>query len=332
MKLITLGEFGLIGLIKDAVLSTRHMSSATSGRILIDIGDDAAAWTGSSKVQLATTDSLIEDVHFRFAWCSWEDLGYKSLAVNLSDIAAMGGVPRFALVSLSCPPDIDSDAVMQYYAGMTHLAAEHGTVIIGGNLTSSPLVTSTVCLFGEAEQTDLLTRSAARPGDAIAVTGSLGGAAAALALLSGETDLTRVPVGLTRTLTHPHPRVTESRMLVQEGVHCAIDISDGLLSDLGHICECSNVSATIRADSLPLCPDYTGPADSHIGFALNGGEDYELLFTCDAATVSRVANRLDCPVTVVGEVTASTGAASVVVLDSNGMPLPMRRVGWSHFA
>ena len=331
MKLSDLGEFGLIGLIKDVVQSTREQSSETSRRIVIDIGDDTAAWSGSEMVQLATTDSLIEDVHFRFRWCTWEDLGHKSLAVNLSDIAAMGGLARFALVSLSCPSDVDSDAVLEYYRGMTRLATEHGVVIIGGNLTSSPVVTSTVCVIGEAEPNRLMTRAAARPGHVIAVTGALGGAASALALLSEGTQ-EPIPDTLLRALAKPRGRLSESRILVEEGVRCAIDISDGLLSDLGHVCECSGVSATVHAKQVPVCTGCSGAPDDCTMFALTGGEDYELLFTCESTLIPHIARQLECPVTVIGEVTARTDTPEIVVLDRNGAPLATGRSGWRHFA
>ena len=170
MNLSSLGEFGLIGLIQEAVRPTHPADSVASQRTIIGIGDDTAAWLSSEMVQLATIDSLIKDVHFRFSWCSWEDLGYKSFAVNLSDIAAMGGYAPYALVALSCPQDVDSDSVLDYYRGMTNLALEHGVVIAGGNFTSSPIVTSTVSLIGEALPDRMTTRAAAFPGDVVAVT------------------------------------------------------------------------------------------------------------------------------------------------------------------
>ena len=333
MKLSALGEFELIELIKIAVRPTHQPSSKTSARIIVDIGDDTAAWSGSDLVQLATTDSLVENVHFKFRWCTWEDLGHKSLAVNLSDIAAMGGRARFALVSLSCPGDVDSDQVLEYYRGMTRLATKHEVVIIGGNLTSSPVVTSTVCVFGEAFPDHILTRGAANPGDAIVVTGTLGSAAAAIALLGDRAvSAEAVPAPLLRALVRPEARLSEAQLLVDLGVRCAIDISDGLLSDLGHICECSGVSATLHAAQVPLGPEYRGTAELRTKYALVGGEDYELLFACDPSLVPQVAEALMCPVTVVGEITSRTASPAVTVLDHEGLPLDVGRPGWRHFA
>ncbi len=331
MKLSSLGEFGLIELIKDAIQANRDPSSEASARILIDVGDDTAAWTGSDTTQLATTDSLVEGVHFKFDWCTWEDLGHKSLAVNLSDIAAMGGIPRFALVSLSCPPDVDSDSVMSYYRGMTRLARRHDTVIVGGNLTSSPMVTSAVSLIGEAPQQRLMTRSCACPGQVVAVTGTLGGAAAALERLSRGEPPAAVPQSLLLALSRPPSRAAETRVLVEEGVRCAIDISDGLMSDLGHVCLCSHVSAVIEAGHLPLCDGYEGSHEDHVRLALSGGEDYELLFACEPGLVARIAGRLECAVTVIGRITAAEAEPTIRVESPDGTALRTDRTGWRHF-
>ena len=151
MNLSTLGEFGLIELIRKNVLPTYQSHTITSSRVVLGVGDDTAAWRSGRLLELGTTDTLVQDVHFRFAWCTWADLGYKSLAVNLSDIAAMGGIPRYALVSLSCPETVDADDILEYYKSMVRLAGLHDVAIVGGNLTSSPVVLSTVTLLGEVE-------------------------------------------------------------------------------------------------------------------------------------------------------------------------------------
>ncbi len=333
MNLSSLGEFGLIGLIQEAVRPTHPADSVASQRTIIGIGDDTAAWLSSEMVQLATIDSLIEDVHFRFSWCGWEDLGYKSLAVNLSDIAAMGGYARYALVALSCPQDVDSDSVLDYYRGMTNLALEHGVVIAGGNLTSSPIVTSTVSLIGEAPPDRMMTRAAASPGDVVAVTGVLGAAAAALSLLdSDEVDAADVPDFMLQSLLRPQARLNESHVLAELGVRCAIDISDGLLGDLEHVCAQSGVSAIIREAQLPRVSGGVLSAADRTAFALTGGENYELLFTCPRSVVSSVASSLECPVTIVGEITSRGDSPFITVLDANGLPVEINRPGWRHFA
>lgn len=332
MKLSALGEFGLIDLIRDTVQLSRDQTTEAHRRLIIDIGDDAAAWAGTDLAQLATTDSLVENVHFRFEWSTWADLGHKSLAVNLSDIAAMGGIARYALVSLSCPGEVESDDVINYYRGMRALADEHGVVIAGGNLTSSPFVTSTVFVMGEARADRLLRRAAAAPGQLVAVTGELGAASTALSLLdkAGST-LSGIPQALATALARPQPRLREAAVLVDEGVRCAIDISDGLVADLGHICACSGVPATIEARKVPVCGACAGAAPDAVRFALSGGEDYELLFTCTPEQLARIKRRLSCRVTVIGSIGSRSAVPDVTVLDSNGKPVSKGEAGWNHF-
>ncbi len=333
MNLSTLGEFKLIALIKDAVRHTHEQPSEAARRMRLGIGDDAAAWVGSDLLQLCTTDAMVENVHFAFSWCSWEDLGHKSLAVNLSDIAAMGGRALYALVSLSCPGNVDSEAILDYYRGMTRLAAEHEVVIIGGNLTTSPIVTSTVVVIGESTTGAMLQRACARPGDVVAVTGTLGAAAAALQLLTREaaSSSTEVPEPLMRALVRPHARLAEGQTLNEEGVECAIDISDGLLSDLNHICESSLVSATVRTTLLPISTECSALVEDPLPLALTGGEAYELLFTCKPSMFRWVADRLNCPVTVIGEIGTRTESPGVTVLGQDDLPIETRNTGWSHF-
>ncbi len=331
MNLSSLGEFGLIGLIKDAVDSIPSASSPDSTGLVIGIGDDTAAWRASALLQLATIDALVEDVHFSFKWCTWEDLGYKSLAVNLSDIAAMAGQPRYALVALSCPGSVEVEDIMAYYRGMASLAQQHRVAIVGGNLTSSPVVTSTVTVIGEAEAEQLMTRHSAQPGDAIAVTGTLGGAAAALKLLEGaESRAQDCSTALRQSLLRPTPRLAEARILAAGGIRCGIDISDGLLGDLGHICESSHVSATVYGARVPvsrLIPDQ----EERLTFALTGGEDYELLFTGDIATIEHTAQSLQCGVSIIGEINSRSEKPAISVLDERGRPIAPKRAGWGHF-
>ena len=332
MKLSALGEFGLIDLIRDIVQSSRDQTTEAHRRLLVDIGDDAAAWAGTDLAQLATTDSLVENVHFRFEWSTWEDLGHKSLTVNLSDIAAMGGVARYALVSLSCPGGVESDDVLSYYRGMRALADEHGVVIAGGNLTSSPFVTSTVFVMGEARADRLLRRAAAVPGELIAVTGELGAASTALSLLGKVgSALSSVPPKLAAALVRPQPRLREAAVLVEEGVRCAIDISDGLVADLGHVCACSGVPATIEVRDVPVCSACARATPDAVRLALTGGEDYQLLFTCTSEQFARIKRRLSCRVTVIGRIGPRSAAPDVTVLDPNGNALSIGDAGWNHF-
>ena len=332
MKLSALGEFGLIKLIKEVTLPSYRSSPDAFKRLVIGIGDDAAAWEGRPFIQLATTDSLVENIHFTFESSTWEDLGHKSLAVNLSDIAAMGGQALYALVSLACPGDVDVESVLDFYRGMTRLGSQHNTAIVGGNLAASAVVCTTVFVVGEAPSGKLLRRSSALPGQLIAVTGTLGTAAAAVAALkSRQKGDSEVPPVLMQALLRPHPRLIEAQVLVEEGVECAIDISDGLVADLGHICERSEVAARVYASQIPVCPACQTVTPDSLDLALYGGEDYELLFTCDSSTLERIATRIDCPVTVVGEIGEHAAEPEIAVIGLNGQRITGGRTGWNHF-
>jgi thiamine-monophosphate kinase len=275
---------------------------------------------------------MVENIHFRFESSTWEDVGHKSLAVNLSDIAAMGGQPLYALVSLACPGDVDVESVLDFYRGMTRLASQHSTAIVGGNMAASPVVSVSVFVTGEAPSGKLLRRSSALPGQLIAVTGALGAAATAIAALKShrESD-SGVPAVLMQALLRPCPRLMEAQVLVEEGVCCAIDISDGLVADLGHICERSKVTARVYASQIPVCPACQTVTPDSLDLALYGGEDYELLFTCDSPTLERVAARLDCPVTVVGEIGEHTAQPEIAVIGPDGQRITRAQTGWNHF-
>ncbi len=332
MKLSAIGEFGLIELIRQATAAehARYPTSEALQRLRIDIGDDTAGWVGNSALQLATTDTLVQDVHFTFAVCSWSDLGHKSLAVNLSDIAAMGGRPLYALVALSCPGETDSDAVLGYISDMLALASRYGVVIAGGNLTSSAQVCSTVTVIGEVAGERVMRRSNARPGQAIVVTGSLGAAAAAVAATTRQPKA-NVPRPLLHALCRPWPRIDEGIALSSAEITCAIDISDGLVADLAHICTASGVSAVVHADEVPVHPSCRDVSTDPLQHALWGGEDYELLFACDPARVDTLRQAVSCPLTVIGEFVPSVTAHSVQVVDRTGHPLTSTHTGWDHF-
>jgi thiamine-monophosphate kinase len=333
VKISGLGEFGLIGLISDIVERRQKLPSGLQSRLIAGIGDDAAAWRSDYPVSLATIDCLTQDVHFSPGTSSWEDLGWKALAVSLSDIAAMGGTPEHALVSLGLPDDTEVDSVTALYEGMIELANQFDVSISGGNFSRSAIVFINTSVFGGIESQDrLLRRSAARPGDIIAVTGSLGGAAAGLEMFTKNISFEH---GLNKSLKaaffRPRPRVAEGRVLSEMGVKAAIDISDGLLSDLGHLCQASGASARVDADCLPVSPDAMSAfPERALDIALGGGEDYELLFTADAAKIEQAKATLSCPVTIIGEIVADDRAGISVF--SNGQPYHTKATGWQHFA
>lgn len=335
MKVRELGEFALIDRLAEMA------ARGHQGHFIVGIGDDAAAWRSDASVQLATTDALVEDVHFTLATTSWEDLGWKSLAVNLSDIAAMGGRPEHVLVSLALPGDTEVDDVLSFYRGMIELADEHDTVIAGGDTTSAPgdvvgtgKVVISITVLGTAADPDgrLLTRAAALAGDRVAVTGALGAAAGgAEMLLGGLSFAPEIEAELRRAFSRPRPRVVEGQRLVSQGVTAAIDVSDGLIADLNHICRASRVGARVEIDRVPVAAAVTAAfGSSATRLALSGGEDYELLFTADATRVERVKETVACPVTVIGEITDGPGETAVV--DRQGNPVELTGSGWDHFA
>ena len=265
------------------------------------IGDDCAVLDVTPGTRLiAKTDLLIEDVHFRRRYADPADIGWKALAVNLSDIASKGGRSRWALVALACPATTTADEVDTFYQGLLSLAREHGVAVVGGDTSSSPhgwFVN--VSLLGEATRPVL--RSTARPGDIIAVTGTLGRSAAGLAVLEREQAPGEIDADTLAEMTcahlRPRPRVTEGRWLGgADGVTAMMDLSDGLATDLPRLCAESGVGATVRLDAVPVATGTRRVAaalarDASI-WATSGGEDYELLLTAAPHLFTVIADGL----------------------------------------
>ena len=327
MKISELGEFGLIGLLAEMI------PASTDKQLILGIGDDTAAWRGDTSIQLATVDSLIQDVHFSLDYTSWKELGWKALAVNLSDIAAMGGVPRYALVALSLPGDTEVEDAADFCKGMLELARQFDVAIVGGDTCRAPLVAIAVTVLGSAVDDAILTRSAAVPGDKIAVTGSLGGAVGGLAMLKNNLAFSADDTHhLREAFQRPVPRINEGRLLVKQGVKAAIDISDGLVADLGHICQESGVGARVEIERVPVHPAVRANFGAEgLEMALSGGEDYELLFTAGGEVIEKIKNAASCPVTVIGEIVAEN-AGEVALIDKAGKTFTLSRVGWEHFS
>ncbi len=327
-----MGEFGLIELIHTSIARRCDMRSTAWQEVIVGIGDDAAAWQSADETQLATTDTMVQDIHFNPDIISWEELGWKALAVNLSDIAAMGGIPKYALLSLSLPGDLDVEAISQFCDGMVGLAKQFGVAMIGGNVSASPNVVITLTLIGCCEDGRMLRRSTASPGELIAVTGCLGTSAAGLEMLSSKAVPDRETATVLRqSHVKPTPRIAEGQILVEQGVKTAIDISDGLVNDLDHVCQSSRVNARIEAELLPVHSAVAVLFPNHLDLALCGGEDYELLFTADEATTARVKLALACPVTVIGKITEEKPATRVTVVNTQGELITCSKGGWEHF-
>lgn len=337
---VRLGDVGELGLIR----RIRESAGARVARVRTGIGDDAAVLEPApGALLLATTDLVIEHVHFRRATSSPADIGWKALAVNLSDIAAMGGVPRWALVGLAVPEGTDVDDVDRFYAGMREAGAPHGIAVVGGDTCAAPDGwVAAVTVLGEHVGSPRL-RSAARPGHVVAVTGSLGRSTAGLRVLEAEPALgAAVPAAVARDLTAAHrrpiARVAEGQWLAaQPAVHAMMDLSDGLATDLGHVCRESGVGARVRADRVPVSEATRQAAralgEDVLGWAISGGEDYELLVALDAGEAARVAAGLlaatGTPLTLVGEITGP-GEPMPIFVDERGTALAMGP-GYEHF-
>jgi thiamine-monophosphate kinase len=314
-------EFDLIEVIRARV-------DAARGDVALGIGDDAALLDVPAGRQLvACTDTLVAGVHFPVGTTP-EDIGWKALAVNLSDLAAMGAEPAWALLALTLP-DADAAFVERFAEGFAELARAHGVALVGGDTTQGPFAV-TVTALGFVPHDLALTRGGARVGDAVFVTGTLGDAAGALRVLrdSGENA-----VELQARLHRPQPRIAAG--LALRGVASAcIDVSDGLLADLDHVCAASNVGAEIEADALPVSPALTASFDAKTcrDLALAGGDDYELCFTAPAARETEIVEalaRIGCGATRIGRIVAGSG---VRVLDVGGNEIEIAHAGWEHFS
>ncbi len=339
MNIRRVGELGLIRRIRDA------RNGVGDPAVVLGIGDDTAVLAlEPGAVLLATTDLVVEDVHFRRASASPRDIGWKAVTVNLSDIAAMGGRPRWALVGLAIPTSTEVEDVEAFYDGLREAAAPHGVAVVGGDTSESPRGWFVnVTLLGEHTGAPRL-RSAARPGDAVAVTGMLGRAAAGLALLEMGAERERAAAmdpaaaeECVRAHLRPTARVAEGRWLGEAaGVHAMIDCSDGIATDLGHICRESGGGARVWLDRLPVAEAAREAAlalgRDPIEWAAGGGEDYELLLTCDPASAEALAAGLRAAtgtrLTVIGEMEGSE--TGIVWLGPDGRRVAVR-AGHEHF-
>jgi len=326
MKLSRLGEFGLIERI-------RRMLPVGQG-VRIGIGDDAAWVDNPSGSSLVTADLLIENVHFDLKWISLVDLGFKALAVNLSDIAAMGGVPAYAVLSLGIPANFDSKNIDDFYRGIGALAQPSRVAVVGGDLSVAKSLIIAVCVIGHAPRCPI-RRDGAAAGDDIYVTGTLGDSALGLKLLQrGRShDKKQTAAKLLARHRRPTPRLAAGARIAKENLATAmIDVSDGLLQDLGHICQASGTGAVILHEQLPLSAAYRSLCGKDgTRHALSGGEDYELLFCArrlNRARIKKLSHRARLPITRIGTCVAERG---VVVVDGLGKAISLEAQGHDHF-
>jgi thiamine-monophosphate kinase len=334
MRLGELGEFALI-----ARLQSR-LHGPPRSHVIRDIGDDCAVLRPAAGMDvLLTTDTQEEGVHFRRDWASPEDIGWRCLAVNVSDIAAMGGSPLGAVVALSLPATLDVAFLEALYDGMQAVAQRYDCPVIGGNISQrADTLSVTITVAGQVPCGQSVYRSGARVGDEIWVTGTLGSAKAGLEVLSHPQAVAGLhTAAVLSRYRRPQPRLYEAQFLRQQArLHSLLDISDGLSSDLRHVCEASGVGAELQAAAIPMSADARQIALAlqvePLHFALHGGEDFELCLTAPPGSIDRIqaafTRQFHCPLVRVGTIQPGH-AVQLVLPQGQVMPLPAR--GYDHF-
>lgn len=317
MKIKDIGEFGLISRIRSRI-------KLYSKDVIAGIGDDAAVLKcNKSSYTLFTTDSLIEDVHFSLKHFNAEQIGMKAIEQNASDIAAMGGVPKFALVSLGLPENTDAEFVDRLYKGINKKSKKYKISIVGGNLHSSKNIAVNIAMIGAVEKKFLALRSGARINDMVFCSGNVGESPVGLELLKKRIHGKSIKKHL-----EPQARLNLSRKLVKVGINSMIDISDGIASEIRNICSESKVGARIYADKIPLSKNEINDAKKlkkdALDFGLYGGEDFELIFTA-GKNKSKILKKYD--VKAIGEIVDKKYG---IKLAKNGKLVAFKK-GYDHF-
>jgi len=331
VRLKKVGEFPLIDIISKQA-NTSHPS------VIKGIGDDAAVVSGNSnRCLLVTTDILREDIHFKKSFTTPYLLGKKCLSVNLSDIAAMGGTPFCYFVSISVPPEISLNFIKELYRGMHQRAKEFNAVLLGGDTVSSfKDIVISITLLGKTKKTSVVYRNRAKKGDLIYVTGYPGESALGLLMLKKDKNSFKRHSAVKKHLD-PCPRIELGKALADKKLaNSMIDVSDGLLADLGHIIRQSKKGAQISLSQIPLSNSYKKEC---LKFSKNiykpvlfGGEDYELLFTSavpNKIKIKHLSKKLGVPITCIGEITESS--KNIIVLDSSNKKMKIKNSGYRHF-
>ena len=333
LKFREIGEFGFIDSIKEQCVTS--LKGVVKG-----IGDDCAVFGPySGRVLLFTTDMLIEDIHFLRDRITPYQLGWKAIAVNLSDIAAMGGEPLYCLISLGIPVEMDVELIQDFYKGMKDICERYRVNIVGGDTVASPdKLIINVSLIGDAKEGEVLYRSGARPGDKIYLTGNVGDSSAGLKILKNEISPPRSMSGhFLKTHNEPKPLIETGRIVATSRLASSmIDLSDGLLSDLGHICEESRVGALLFGSKIPLSSELKLLASranfNPLDLALSGGEDYLLLLTVPEANTHDLEllfeDNRPSPLYLIGEMTEEQGIRMVT---EDGSVEELGPKGFNHF-
>ena len=326
----SISEFELIRRL-DFVLAEEMTSISRQQNIVLGIGDDAAIIRPGVESQVITTDTMVDGVHFLMDSINMRNLGWKSLAVNYSDIASMGCTPSHSVITLGLTPTQRVEDLEDMYRGFSDLMKENGGEIVGGDIVRSGTFFISVTVVGESDSQNILRRDSAIPGDLIGITGQLGCSAAGLEALASQ-DRERNPSNshFISAHTRPIPRIAQGMTLRETGVSTAMDISDGLLADLGKLCAASDVGADIEIDLIPadsfLKKAYPGRWKE---LSVTGGEDYELLFTAGKEKIKQLTAAGNLDFSVIGTITGSP--KTVRVFDGNGKEVIYQSGGWDHF-
>jgi thiamine-monophosphate kinase len=308
--------------------------------VIKGIGDDCAVLSiAKDRVLLYTTDMLVQDIHFMIDRIPFYQLGRKAIAVNLSDIAAMGGRPLIALISIAIPPETEVEAIHELYKGMRDISEQHNLIIGGGDTVASPdRLVINITVIGDEKKNEVLYRSGAVAGDKIYLTGTVGDSAAGLKILKSEIMAPeKIRDFCIKAHNDPVPLVEIGRIIAASGLaDSMIDLSDGLVSDLGHICDESKIGALIAAEKIPISPELAAFADSAgfdpLDLALSGGEDYQLLFTVPAGHEQGIgrlfADRNLHPPYHIGEIEQGQG---IRMKRADGSFTELHAMGFNHF-
>ncbi|MFQ6084267.1 MAG: thiamine-phosphate kinase [Candidatus Aminicenantia bacterium] len=331
MKLSEIGEFGVVSSIRSDLKDFQK-------QVIAGIGDDTAAIELSGKkLVLFTSDTLVEDIHFKWDYFSPSQVGWKAMVVNVSDIAAVGGSPTHCLVSLALPAHTDMIVVREVYRGLKRAASRYRVGIVGGDIVCAPSFIITVSLLGEAKRENIVLRSGAKRGDLIYVTGQLGSSEAGLACLkrSNWKVNPKIRQFLIKRHLMPSPRLVEGQKIANSQIATSmIDLSDGLASDLHRLAEESKVGAILWEDELPIAPATEELAKvmgkSSLEWVLYGGEDYELLFTVPPNKSTEVEQNLGFPHALIGEVVDSD--QGIYLKDRKGNRTKVEDRGYHHFS
>lgn len=331
----TEGEFGFIQRLSNVVSAASYDGDKD---IFVGIGDDGAVVGSPENNSILTTDALVDGVHFKSSDGRWYDVGWKSAVSNLSDIAAMGGTPDHALVTIGVPLNSPAEIFDGIYSGMNAAFQSFGGRVVGGDVVSSPTMFINVALTGHTSvnangEPILLTRNAAKSGDLVCITGTLGSSAGGLEVLRRKSTDTNSRVLIERHF-HPIPRIDIGQALLEAGVRCAMDISDGLIGDLEKIAIQSSVNIAIDLSKIPTEPELKSIfGEKAIDFALGGGEDYELVFTTSKSTLAQLNDKERNSINIIGKVSKSSdNEGHVTVVDKNNKPYRALRKGWDHLS